>query len=91
MWEVLAFTLLPRSSTDGLPKCPRVVPALVASQRVMDLCSLWPERLSLLVSTLGLYLQLKPHPQATWVHGGCKGASPPLAFNVQDPFLSHRK
>ena len=73
------------------PQVSPVIPALVASQGVMDLCSLWPERLSPLLSTLGLYLQLKPHPQATWVHGGCKGTSPPLAFNMQDPFQSHRK
>lgn len=88
-WEALEFTLLPWSSTDG--KCPRVIPALIASQRVMDLCSLWPERLSLPTTMLELYLQLGPHPQDTWAQGGCKGASPPLAFNMQDPFLSHRK
>ncbi|XP_068850314.1 myosin light chain kinase family member 4 [Capricornis sumatraensis] len=50
-----------------------------------------PERLSLLVSPLELYLQPEPHPQATWAHGACTGASPPPAFNMQDPFLSHRK
>ena len=88
-WEALEFTLLPWSSTDG--KCPRVIPAMIASQRVMELCPLSPERLSLPVSTPERYLQLGPHPQDTRAHGGCKGGSHPLASNMQDPFLSHRK
>lgn len=74
-WEALEFTLLPWSSTDG--KCPRVIPALIAPQRVMDLRSLWPERLSLPVSTLELYLQLGPHPQDPWAQGGCRAPAPP--------------